>query len=246
MILCANSSNLPLIPHCAQLVYLDPPRNNDYNKDTPTDDTTYDTKVYHWCLEAVRLLAYTSRLVVCIGRPPVSCVWESTLNRIINGHPSDYQFEQELIWYFTFGSHTYHQFVSSHERILVYTRGAPKFHWQAIAIESQRQRDGDPRGDPRGRTPDSVLSIPRVPGNSLSRRYIEGEHRSQQPLTLCSTLVRAFTVRNDLVIDMFTGSGTMCQAARDNGRPYIGIDINERYCREAVNRVENAWKDSIK
>jgi len=49
--------------------------------------------------------------------------------------------------------------------------------------------------------------------------------------------IDAFTKEGDLVVDPNVGSGTTCVAAKQLGRNYIGIDISEKYCGVAENRL---------
>jgi len=44
------------------------------------------------------------------------------------------------------------------------------------------------------------------------------------------------------VIDPFMGGGTTCEAAKRHGRRYIGIEIDERYCELARNRIRDTEK----
>ena len=41
----------------------------------------------------------------------------------------------------------------------------------------------------------------------------------------------------DIVMDIFSGSGTTCKMARKNDRQYIGIDISEEYNNIAKERI---------
>lgn len=61
-------------------------------------------------------------------------------------------------------------------------------------------------------------------------------HPSQKPIALmkwCITL--AGTV--ETILDPFMGSGTTLRAAKDLGRKAIGIEIEEKYCEIAANRL---------
>ena len=52
-------------------------------------------------------------------------------------------------------------------------------------------------------------------------------------------LVRKWIARTpgQVVLDPFCGAGSVCIAARDMGRDYIGIDMSEEYCRLAEERL---------
>jgi DNA modification methylase len=40
-----------------------------------------------------------------------------------------------------------------------------------------------------------------------------------------------------LVLDPFAGSGTTCRIAKENGRRFIGIELNPEYAKMAANLV---------
>lgn len=63
-------------------------------------------------------------------------------------------------------------------------------------------------------------------------------HPYQKPLTAMRWLVSM--TREPLVIDPFMGSGSTLFAARDMGRQSIGIEIEERYCEIAVQRLQQS------
>jgi DNA modification methylase len=47
-----------------------------------------------------------------------------------------------------------------------------------------------------------------------------------------------FSKKGDIALDIFSGVGTTCVAAKLLGRRYIGIDISEEYCQIARQRLE--------
>ena len=69
-----------------------------------------------------------------------------------------------------------------------------------------------------------------------------GDHPTEKPVGLLEKLVDPITGRRDIIFDPFAGSGTTCVAAKKLGRRYIGIDISEKYCQIARNRVRNTPK----
>ena len=63
-------------------------------------------------------------------------------------------------------------------------------------------------------------------------------HPTEKPLWLMLKIIEASSSPNDLILDPFCGSGTTCVAAKMLGRRYIGIDISEKYCEIARQRLE--------
>jgi len=62
-------------------------------------------------------------------------------------------------------------------------------------------------------------------------------HPTQKPVALMRWLVGRYTKPGDLVLDPYMGSGPIARACVDLGRTYIGVEIEERYCEAAVNRL---------
>lgn len=62
-------------------------------------------------------------------------------------------------------------------------------------------------------------------------------HPCEKPVDLMRVLVRCLSGPGQVVLDPFAGVGTTLRAAKDEGRKAIGIEIEERYCEIAANRL---------
>jgi modification methylase len=60
-------------------------------------------------------------------------------------------------------------------------------------------------------------------------------HPAPFPLELAERCISATTA--EFILDPFSGSGTTARAAKNLGRKYLGIELSEKYCEMARNRV---------
>lgn len=79
-----------------------------------------------------------------------------------------------------------------------------------------------------------ILRCPPVPS-------AEREHPAQKPTALLTELIRV--CGDGVILDPFVGSGSTLLAARESGRPAIGIEIDERYCEIAAKRLSGHQVD---
>lgn len=68
------------------------------------------------------------------------------------------------------------------------------------------------------------------------------EHPTQKPLDLMEWCIN-WSKTNGTILDPFMGSGTTLVAAKQLGRKAIGIEIEEKYCRIAVERLAQGVMD---
>ena len=59
----------------------------------------------------------------------------------------------------------------------------------------------------------------------------------EKPVDIVSRLIEASTDSDETILDPFAGSGTTLRAAKDLGRKAIGIEIEEKYCKIAAERL---------
>lgn len=63
------------------------------------------------------------------------------------------------------------------------------------------------------------------------------EHPASFSIEASKWLIRHYTRPTDCVLDPFAGTGSILQAAKNGGRKAIGIEVEERYCEIAANRL---------
>jgi DNA modification methylase len=63
-------------------------------------------------------------------------------------------------------------------------------------------------------------------------------HSAAFPESLPTWFIKLFSEAGDVVLDPFSGSGTTCVVAKQLSRNYVGIELNEDYCKIASDRIE--------
>jgi DNA modification methylase len=95
-------------------------------------------------------------------------------------------------------------------------------HWEPVFLYGiQGRRDLPRRYD--------VLTVPTQNASAF-------DHPAPKPVSLFIRLIE-WLAPSGTVLDPFMGSGTTLRAAKDIGRPAIGIEISERYCEVAAKRL---------
>lgn len=69
-------------------------------------------------------------------------------------------------------------------------------------------------------------------------KFDVGLHPTQKPINIIKFLIELTTLENQIVLDLFMGSGTTGLACRDLNRNFVGIELNKSYFKIAKNRIE--------
>lgn len=75
------------------------------------------------------------------------------------------------------------------------------------------------------------------PKNILKFASEQGLHPTQKPVALLEYLIKTYTNEGETVLDFTMGSGGTGVAAKNTGRKFIGIELDEKYFEIAKNRI---------
>lgn len=114
-----------------------------------------------------------------------------------------------------------------HEYVLVFSKG--RFKREPVGRQSTITRD---------EFLEYTKSIWRFPTASASRLG----HPAPFPMELPKRLIKMYTFEGEVVLDPFMGSGTTALAALQNGRHFVGYEINPHYVALARQRIAEALK----
>ena len=166
----------------------------------------------------------------------------------------------EIVWVYQSGGRSIHHFSRKHDVILFY-RKTERYDFNIDAVKAPRDK---PRTshmrrhvDPDGRVYRSIRSGGRVytyydddpvaptdVWQDLPHLQQKDPERTgydvQKPLALLDRIVKCASRQGDWVLDPFAGSGTTLEAAKRNGRNFIGIDRSPLTLNIARRRLKGA------
>ncbi len=93
------------------------------------------------------------------------------------------------------------------------------------------------RYNPKGKTPDGIWHYPIPTQGSWGNGYIR--HFCPLPEDLVARILTLSTEEKDVVLDPFSGSGTVLAKALNMNRRYIGTELNSEYISMFKNYIKN-------
>lgn len=63
-------------------------------------------------------------------------------------------------------------------------------------------------------------------------------HPTQKPLELLERVIKAHTKEGDIVLDIFSGSGSTMVACQNTGRKFVGSELDNEYYTQSIERFE--------
>ncbi len=146
-----------------------------------------------------------------------------------------------IIWSYLGSMAFQSKFTNRYETILWLTKTDASITAPSFALDEVRERSKqyDGRNHLLGKNPGNVWHAERVAFGSIGQT----SHVAVFPEEVSEKIVRACSQPNDLVLDPFSGSGTLPKVAFTLGRRFVGTEISEQYLDEADQRLR-LWRSS--
>lgn len=150
-----------------------------------------------------------------------------------------------IIWHFGHGLHNKRRFSGRYEVIMWYSKtDAYQFDLDPVRVPAKYPgkrhfkgpKKGKLSGNPLGKNPEDVWSIPNVKANHIEKT----DHPCQFPVGLIEKLVLSMTKPGQLVFDPFAGVGSSGVAAALHERRFLGCELIANYATQAKERVDAA------
>ena len=91
-------------------------------------------------------------------------------------------------------------------------------------------------------TKDEFINFSNALWNIKPETTLSRYHPAPFPYELAYRIIKFYTYRGDIILDMFGGTGTTALACAKNGRKFIYCDISKKYRDFAKKRIDNARK----
>ena len=238
----------------AQIIIADPPYNigKDFGNNSdkqPMDE--YLSWCEKWIKECLRVLKPNGTMFI-YG-------FSESLALILSKVPYDIN-RRWIVWHYTNKNVPSLNFWQrSHESIIVLWKSDKVFHRDdireaytegflkgAAGKERKATKGRFSKGDKNttytahanGALPRDVIKIAALAGGAGMNERVN--HPTQKPLALCDKLIRSCKqpASEGYVLVPFAGSGSECLAAKNNGLPFIGIELNPEYVKLINQRLQ--------
>jgi adenine-specific DNA-methyltransferase len=155
---------------------------------------------------------------------------------------------QEIVWNYGAGVAAKHSFSPRNEKFLWYVKNSKDYQFYLDKVRDpnvkypNQKKNGKIKVNPLGKNPSDVWYIPKVTSGKNRSSKERTPHPAQFPIELINRIMVSVTKKNQLVLDPFLGSGTTAVSARLYDRKFLGIEIDEKYLKITVNRIEKDYE----
>jgi adenine-specific DNA-methyltransferase len=227
------------------LVLTDPPYFISYDGGKGWDSQWNSEKEYldwcdEWSHECARVLKQ-NRMLVVFGTLKTDTFMRYKLDILnkINGLVG----QNEIVWSYNWGGRSKDNFSRKHEYAWCYSKGSNfLFNGDDVRVE-RKQKINIRTGKPfeKGTIPTCVWE---KNNHTTSKEYVNW-HPTQKPLEILERIIKAYTEPGDIVLDIFSGSGSTMLAAESCGRIFLGCEMDEEYHSKSLERFVNMFGNRL-
>lgn len=144
----------------------------------------------------------------------------------------------EVIWYKrnAFPNLAGRRLTASHETILWCNKGGKKREYY---FDYEFSKNGDFSYDELKSPGKQMRTVWDISNNKEKTELAFGKHPTQKPLRILKRMIKLSSREGEIVLAPFAGAGSECVAAKMTGRQYIGIEIDESFCKVAESRLSH-------
>lgn len=146
-------------------------------------------------------------------------------------------YQNWIIWSYDWGGRTRKTFPRKHEDLLMYSKGKDfLFNADDVRIPYKMAKNvrAGAQNHPLGKVPTDVWPMN---NHTTSKEYCPW-HKTQKPIALLQRIIRANTNPGDVVLDIFSGSGSTAIACDREDREFVGCDRSRVYVERSIQRRE--------
>lgn len=215
------------------LIVTDPPYN--IKKDDWDKINNFDLWLENWMqLCHDKLKANGSIWIFCSSwfLPRVCLIFDRYFNR-----------RNIIIWAYANGRITQNGFAERYEPILYGTKNKKEFVFNGDDIRIPRKRKDNRylnKYSSSGKIPESVWFLNRLVYTPKKHKF--GFHPTKKPESVIDRIVKVSSNKNDIVYDLFSGSGTIASVCKKLNRRFIAFEIQEDYYNISLRRLANIPK----
>ena len=155
---------------------------------------------------------------------------------------------QEIIWNYGAGVAGKKFFSPRNEKFLWYVKNPDDYTFNLDAIRDpnvkypNQKKNGKIKVNPNGKNPTDVWQFPKVTSGKNRASAERTSHPAQFPMPVIERIIKASSNPRELILDPFIGSGTTAEVGLRLGRPIVGFEIREDYCRIIADRLDNFFQ----
>ena len=155
---------------------------------------------------------------------------------------------QEIIWNYGAGVAGKKFFSPRNEKFLWYVKNPDDYTFNLDAIRDpnvkypNQKKNGRIKVNPNGKNPTDVWQFPKVTSGKNRASAERTSHPAQFPMPVIERIIKASSNPRELILDPFIGSGTTAEVGLRLGRPTVGFEIREDYCRIIADRLDNFFQ----